>query len=235
MLLLAIETGTFMPSVALLNGRQLLASSLCQPGQSLTSQLLPTIDRLLVSAGVQVGDLQGLAVSIGPGSFTGLRVGMATMSALRLALAIPMVGVSSLEALAWNVLPVSLPILSTIFIKPGHLYFGLYEWSGEAVVRIGNEAMGTVGEVLQSLDGGEALVVGDGWIRNQEFLVSTQEHRVRSASDSGHPSAQGVGLAGIGYLARGETLAEGTSPHYLQLSYAEVAMGNHHAPQHSQG
>ena len=226
MVLLAVDTATSSPSVAIFKDRTLLDSAVCQSGQSLTSQLLPTIDRLLVSVGIQVSDLQGLAVSLGPGSFTGLRVGLATMSALRLALHIPLAGVSTLEGLAWNVKPSPLRIFSTVFIKPGSLYWGIYEWVNGTMVRRGDEAMGTVTEVLQSLDG-EFLVVGDGWSRNQELFASSGAPVSFTASEPFGATAQGIGLAGLELLERGQLLPAGSTPHYLQLSYAEVAMGIH--------
>ncbi|MFZ1748366.1 MAG: tRNA (adenosine(37)-N6)-threonylcarbamoyltransferase complex dimerization subunit type 1 TsaB, partial [Nitrospirales bacterium] len=102
MLFLALESATSHQSVAVFRDQQLLASLACESGQPLTPQLIPTIDRLLSSVSLQLSNLEGLVVSIGPGTFTGLRVGLATMTAFRLALQIPLVGVSTLEGLAWN-------------------------------------------------------------------------------------------------------------------------------------
>ncbi|MGD9852228.1 MAG: tRNA (adenosine(37)-N6)-threonylcarbamoyltransferase complex dimerization subunit type 1 TsaB [Nitrospirales bacterium] len=225
MVILALETGTSSPSVGVLKDRTLLVSAVCQPGQSLTSQLLPTIDRLLVSAGMLISDCQGLAVSIGPGSFTGLRVGLATMSALRLALQIPLVGVSTLEGLAWNQVPTTLPIFSTVYIKPGSLYWGIYQWADETMTLRGDEAMGTVADSLQYLKG-DHMVVGDGWSRNRELFGLDQGGLIPPSQGQESPSAQGIGLAGFGLLERGQWLPEGTSPHYLQPSYAEAAIDN---------
>lgn len=233
MVLLAVETGTSEPSVAILKDRCLLASTVCQSGQSITSQLLPTIDRLLRSVALSVSNLQALAVSIGPGSFTGLRVGLATMSALRLALQIPLVGVSTLEGLAWNAVPTSSPIFSTVYIKPGYLYWGIYCWEGETLIRKGNEVMGTVEEALQSLRtirnetlSGEILSVGDGWSRNRKLGIASEVRVICPALEQGCTSAQGIGLAGLLLLERGQFLPVGSSPHYLQLSYAETSPGN---------
>lgn len=223
---LAVETGTSLPSVALLKDGTPLVSAGCQPGQFLTSQLLPTIDRLLSSVGVPVTDLHGLAVAIGPGSFTGLRIGLATMTALRVARQIPLVGVSTLEGLAWNVGPTRLPILSAVAIKPGSVYWGLYQWEGVTLLRMREEAMGTVDEALQSVMGfREILVVGDGWSQNQQGFSRNGGPMIRPVSVEGGPSAQGIGMAGLALLARGQLLPEGSSPHYLQLSYAETAQG----------
>jgi tRNA threonylcarbamoyladenosine biosynthesis protein TsaB len=221
MITLALDTATSHPSVAVLEDRKLLADEAFESPFSLTRHLLPVMDRLLGSLKLAVSDLNGLAVSIGPGSFTGLRVGLATMSALRLALKIPLVGVSTLEGLAWNVPPTALPILSTVYIKPGTLYFGHYIWQGEEIVCLGDERMGTVPEALERVHA-RTLVVGDGWSRNLDLfsqlngnLVSPKDNQTSSIS------APGIGLAGYFLLQRGRVLPEEFSPRYLQLSYAE--------------
>lgn len=223
MLVLALDTGTSMPGVALLQDRHILVSRRFHPESSLTNQVLPLIDRLLESAGFHIKDVEGLAVSLGPGTFTGLRVGLATMSALRMALKIPMVGVSTLEGLAWTQPPTSLPILSTAFVKPGSLYWGRYRWEGDCLILVGEEALSAVSDVLAQLQG-EMLALGDGWYKHRE--VFCQEKGVQwvipSSLDNDVPVAVGIGLAGVRLLKQGHNLPLGVNPRYLQPSYAEM-------------
>lgn len=216
-----METGTSQQSVAVLAKQQVLASFTCRTDQSLTNQLLPGIDRLLASVHVNVQDLQGLAVAIGPGSFTGLRVGLSTMTALRLALRIPLVGVSTLAGLAWNLQITPLPILSTVYIKPGSLYWGMFSWEGERIIPLNEEKMGTVPDALREVKG-PTMVVGDGWSRNRELFLPENGHIVHPHNDQTAPSAMGIGLAGLLLLEQGDTLPEGTPPRYIQPSYAEI-------------
>jgi tRNA threonylcarbamoyladenosine biosynthesis protein TsaB len=97
---LGIETSTSQAGVALLEGGQLvLARASARPKQS-AERLLPLIAELLAEAGWQVSSLDRLGVSVGPGSFTGLRVGIACAQGLSLGLDIPLVGVTSLAAMA---------------------------------------------------------------------------------------------------------------------------------------
>ena len=117
MIFLALESATSHPSVAIFENQKLLGFLECDSSRSLTPQIIPTIHQLLASVSLTVSDLQGLAISIGPGTFTGLRVGLATMTAFRFALGIPLVGVSTLEGLAWNLPQSELPILSTVSIR----------------------------------------------------------------------------------------------------------------------
>jgi tRNA threonylcarbamoyladenosine biosynthesis protein TsaB len=108
MRILAIETSTTLASVALVKGGTLvLARSHTRPKQS-AEKLLPMIAELLAEAGWQRSDIERLGVSIGPGSFTGLRVGIACAQGLSLGLGIPLVGVTSLRAMA-RVVPDSIP------------------------------------------------------------------------------------------------------------------------------
>ena len=103
MKLLAVETATRCQSVAIVEDHQVLAEESHPECASHASVLIPTIDRLLQSLGLSVPKLDGLAVSVGPGSFTGLRVGLSTMMGFRLATQLPLVTVPTLEAMAWNV------------------------------------------------------------------------------------------------------------------------------------
>lgn len=224
-MILAVETGTSQQSVAVLAKQQVLASFTCRPDQSLTQQLLPGIDQLLNSINIQVEDLEGLAVGIGPGSFTGLRVGLSTMTALRMALQIPLVGVSTLAGLAWNLPITHLPILSTVFIKPGSLYWGIFAWQGEHIISTSEEKVGTVSAVLREVKG-PTMVVGDGWTKNQELFLAENGNIVPPQVDFSIPSARGIGLAGQLLLEQGSYLPEGMSPRYIQPSYAEIPRSN---------
>jgi tRNA threonylcarbamoyladenosine biosynthesis protein TsaB len=108
MRVLAIETSTTLASVALVEGgRLVLARSHARPKQS-AERLLPMIAELLAEAGWQRSDIERLGVSVGPGSFTGLRVGIACAQGLSLGLGVPLVGVTSLRAMA-RAVPDTLP------------------------------------------------------------------------------------------------------------------------------
>src|SRR5688572_16332853 len=100
--LLAIETATAWQSVALLQDEEVLGLTEQDARGSHARSLMGAIDRLLRETNFALKDVQGLAVSIGPGSFTGLRVGLATMLGFRAVLGTPVIPVPTLEAMAWN-------------------------------------------------------------------------------------------------------------------------------------
>lgn len=222
MLFLALESATSHQSVAVFRDKQLLAILDCESGRPLTPQLIPTIDRLLSSVSLRLSNLEGLVVSIGPGTFTGLRVGLATMTAFRLALQIPLVGVCTLEGLAWNHPVTDLPLLSTIGIRQGVVYWALFRWENQQIVCVKESQIGDIIDVCGALSE-PTIVLGDGWIQNRETLLSKRFSLAEVPPEEQWPSAKGTGLAGRVLLERGDLLPLGCTPHYIQPSYAEIA------------
>lgn len=100
MLILAIETATKVSSVALSDGNKIVAALTMENGPEHSATLVPNIGKLLEMAGKTRKDLNAVAVSVGPGSFTGLRIGLATAKGLAYALNIPLIAVPTLKALA---------------------------------------------------------------------------------------------------------------------------------------
>ena len=99
-LLLAVETATAAPSVALWRGDALLGERAADPGRPTAEALLPALDALLADAGLALAAVEAVAVSIGPGSFTGLRIGVATVKGLAFGTGRPAIAVSTLAAVA---------------------------------------------------------------------------------------------------------------------------------------
>jgi tRNA threonylcarbamoyladenosine biosynthesis protein TsaB len=153
--------------------------------------------------------------------FTGLRVGLATMTAFRLALGIPLVGVSTLEGLAWNLPNADLPIVSTVSIRGDLVYWGIFQWQQGGLVCRKTDQIGKLSEICGSLSE-PTIILGEGWIRNKESLQSDSTSIVEGPSDAIWPSAKGIGRAGRALLEKGQWLPEGCSPRYIQPSYAEI-------------
>ncbi len=221
MIFLALESATSRPSVAIFEDQKLLGFLECDPSRSLTPQIIPTIHQLLAGVSLTVSDLQGLAISIGPGTFTGLRVGLATMTAFRFALGIPLVGVSTLEGLAWNLPQSELPILSTVSIRTDMVYWGLFRWQDDRPVCTETDQIGNLSEVCEGLSE-PTVVLGDGWLRNHEGLQSSNVSVVEGPADAMWPSAKGIGPPGLKLLEQEDVLPECCVPRYIQPSYAKI-------------
>ena len=124
-MILGIDTSTIVSSVALIDNNKVLAELNVQHKLTHSEMLMPNIDTLLKLGSVNKCDLTAIAVSIGPGSFTGLRIGLATAKALAYALKIPIVGVSSLEALSYNFILPLIYIIPLLDAQKGDCYTAL--------------------------------------------------------------------------------------------------------------
>lgn len=124
--ILAIETSTLTGSVALLENDSLIGEITLSVSAQHSESLLPAIDQLLSQARVKSAEIDLYAVAVGPGSFTGLRIGIAAAQGLSLAHQKPLVGVSTLRGLAMNAIFYSGIIVPVLNAFRGEVYFGLY-------------------------------------------------------------------------------------------------------------
>lgn len=226
MRILAVETATAWQSVAIVEGDRVVARSDEDATGSHARRLVPAIDRLLASCGMALTDMEGLAVSIGPGSFTGLRVGLATMLGFRLVTGLPLAAVPTLEAMAWNLRGAKLPLFPMLRARTGEVYWAQYQWlPGNVLKQAQEEQAGTLEALVQSLSG-PALMFGDGWELHKQDVRRLLGRRLCDAGEAPpeamRPSAVSVGRAGAERLRRGEAAGMGLSPRYVQRAEAEV-------------
>ena len=225
MKVLAVETATSWQSVAILDGSRVLARHEQEAVGSHAKLLLPTIDRLFRETGLVLTQLDGLVVSIGPGSFTGLRVGLATVLGFRTISQLPLAVVPTLEGMAWNLRGTPTPLCPILNSRRGELYWALFRWTRDSQLeRVISEQVGTATMLGSSLSG-SALVFGEGWtIEAAAIRASLPSYAtVAEAPDSAmKPSAVSIGLAGIERLRRGEYAGTGISPLYIQRTAAEL-------------
>jgi tRNA threonylcarbamoyladenosine biosynthesis protein TsaB len=225
MKVLSVETATAWQSVAILDDDRVLARHEEEAAGSHAKALLPTIDRLFTETGLSPGKLDGLVVSIGPGSFTGLRVGLATMLGFRTITQLPLAVVPTLEGMAWNLRGASLPLCPVLRSRRDELYWAIFQWtSHHHVERIVPEQVGTA-VMLGRMLNGPVMMYGEGWKTEQSAIRKAMPRIVTVAEVKDQvmkPSAVSVGLAGIARLQRGERASLGVSPLYVQRSEAEL-------------
>ncbi len=160
--ILAVDSSSLTGSVALCQGESLVAELLLNVRSTHSEKLLKQIDLLLGEANWKLEDLDLLAVVTGPGSFTGLRIGIATIKGLAQVLNKPVVSVSSLQAIAMN-LPLSpVPICAFIDARKKEVYSQLFEWHPDSgPVALGEASVLPPEQLLKGLPG-EVALVGDG-------------------------------------------------------------------------
>jgi tRNA threonylcarbamoyladenosine biosynthesis protein TsaB len=227
MKILAVETATSWQSVAILDNDAVLAREDRDAGGAHGTLLLPTIDRLLARTGLKLTGLDGLACSIGPGSFTGIRVGIATCLGLRRATDLPLALVPTLEAMAWGVKSSALAVCPVLTSRKGELYWAIFRRTGEGQLdRILTERVGSSEALAGSLTEG-TQVFGEGW--------SAVEPEIRAALPAGvvmfpgpggavKPSAVTVAILGMQRLRRGEIAGGLAVPLYVQRAEAEIKL-----------
>jgi len=127
--ILAIDTSTSLASIAVAVDEQIVAESLLNTNRTLSARLVPEIERLLTTAGLAIADIDLFASSIGPGSFTGVRGGVATIQGLALAIGKPCAGFSSLAMLAMNFSLSTTLVCPMLDARKSELYAALYDCS----------------------------------------------------------------------------------------------------------
>src|SRR2546425_10061626 len=161
MRVLAVETSTLAGGAALLDGELVVGEYVLDVSATHSERLMGAIDRLLTDAGWTVRDLEGLAVSVGPGSFTGLRIGLSTVKGLALALSIPIVAVPTLDAMAALLPFAALPVCPVLDARKREVYASLYRWDGLGMRREWEYLAIAPGDLARRLHE-PVIVVGDG-------------------------------------------------------------------------
>lgn len=229
-LILAIDTATTCSSVALTRGGvgegEVVASLSLNSGVTHSRRLLTAIDWLLSEAGIDLQGVDGLAVSLGPGSFTGLRIGMATVKGLATALDKPLLGVSTLDALALNCTGERL-ICAVLDARKKEVYTCFYRVDLQGIprrdgaIRVVTPQQLT-GDIRQPVlfVGDAVMLYGDLW---QEALGNLFSRAPRMLH---YPCAGGIGLLAGEMLQRDQCLDLAVAaPLYVRASDAELSLG----------
>lgn len=229
-LLLAIESATRRASVALLDGDVLLAELEGDDGDHHAERLLPMIDGLLAGAGVELARVGAFAVSIGPGAFTSLRIGLATLKGLAFDTDKQVAAVSTLHALAEAALEqgrieageLCVPLLDA---RRGELYGGVYRRTAAGGLEPAIDDFVYRPEELAALIAGDARLVGEGASIFGEGFAAAAPAGIRVAVDDGPPvwpTARAVGRIGRAALASGRGRSvSALVPRYVRRAQAE--------------
>jgi len=222
---LALETATEHASVVLAEDDRELASWRAVTRQDLCLRLAAEVTQVLEQAGAESGDVALVAVGLGPGSFTSLRVGLATAKGFCLARGVPLVGVPALEAIAWQVKDrVSRTVCPVIDARRGEVYAALFKVAGAQVVRETEEFVIRPAELGKRLGdlGAPVSLVGQVDRIQSDALAELQGDRIRVLEDPVAPDALAIACIGRQrYLSRPVDEIDSARPIYVRRSYAE--------------
>ena len=221
MRVLGLDTATLTASVALVDGERLLAEA---DGRADThsEKLLPMVERVLAAAGLTPADLDGVACGAGPGSFTGLRIGLSTAKGLCFGLGRPLLMISSLRALADGGLATARAegalVLALLDAKKHELYAGIYDGDG---VPVAAEVVLPPARLPDWVAGRRVVVVGDGASAYPDVAAACGP---LVAGARATPGAAALARLGAVRLGRGEVDDVLTAaPTYIRASEAEIA------------
>jgi tRNA threonylcarbamoyladenosine biosynthesis protein TsaB len=225
--ILAIDTATPCSTVALTTGTRndgkVLAMLSLSSNVTHSRRLLTSIDRLLVDTGIEKDEISGYAVGLGPGSFTGLRIGMATVKGLAAAAEVPLYGVSTLDIIAANCSDTRL-ICSVLDARKKEVYASFYRCDRAGRPQRVSDIIAVSPEVLAERIDEPVLMVGDGLSAYATLWRSTLGDKITIApAQLWSPSAATLGLiAGEG--AETDTFLDIASavPLYVRASDAEL-------------
>lgn len=223
-MLLAFETSAKAASVALFQGDKLLGESYQNTGLTHSQTLLKMAEDLLKNCGATVNDLTDVAVAAGPGSFTGVRIGVAAAKGLAWGKALPCWGVSTLEAMAMGLGVQDGYVLATMDARRGQVYTALFSAKNGIISRVFDDSAIALTELKERIAKLEQpiFLVGDGSTLTYNTLKEDVPALILPPEYKMHQRAVGVGLAAFSAIAQGEAgNAETLSPNYLRLSQAE--------------
>lgn len=222
---LVFETSARTVSVAVVSLDGVLGELTMNTGHTHSEKLVPVMDTLLAQLELQMDDIQGLVVSSGPGSFTGIRIGMATVMGIAHGAGVPIFPVSSLEGMAWNMAGCGGIVCPIMDARRDQLYSALFNCVEAVPRRVMADTALSVSELIQTLKATDDKVwfVGDGILRFKDLLVEAMGGNAQFPQRHlWHQRAASLGMAAL----LSQTPPESRSymnlqPQYLKKTEAE--------------
>jgi len=221
--ILGIDTSTMTGSVAILTEDRLIAEYTLNTKTTHTERLMSAIDHIIQSASLCIQDIDGVAVGLGPGSFTGLRIGITTAKSIAYSIQKPIMAIPSLDALASQYLFTDLLICPILDARKREVYTAFYRNTGASVERLSEYSVIAPERILQEITE-PVIFFGDGVFPYRQYIETTLGQHAHFA-DAAHLLPRGSLIAKLGCdrLTAGEhddCLA--LTPLYIRKSDAEI-------------
>ena len=221
MIVLGIDTSGYVNSVGVVNDSRILADSIFPARTDSLEQIVDNIDSTLKNAGLTLEDVQGIGVGLGPGSWTGIKVGVTVGKMLAFSTGKPVCGVPTLETLAYSARHESPHVCSVISIGVGDaVYAGFYHTENDTISQIGGYYVGDI-KGLTTLITGTCVIVGTGVSPHAQLIAQALGIKVRALEAV--PGGAVIASLAARRLDRGERdEALSLTPLYLKESTARV-------------
>ncbi len=233
MLILAVDSATPVAGAALVDEERVIIESFINYKKTHSQTLLPTIDRIMQECGCSISDIDALAVTAGPGSFTGLRIGMATIKGISMAAHKPIVAVSTLDTLAANIAGSEALLGALLDARKNEVYCGFYDVRGSRPVSLKEPGVcspqtfiAEAVELAANKKRDKIILLGDGYYRYSEYFNSELKEQLLPMP--GHlmlPRAAAAGILAVNKARQGEYEdVYQLRPRYFRLSEAEYRL-----------
>ena len=222
MKILSFESSAASASVALTDGETLVAQSFQNCGLTHSRTLLPMAEALLAGCGIPAAAVDGFAVAAGPGSFTGIRIGVATVKGLAFGLERPCVGVSTLEAMARGLEGLDGNICCVMDARRGQVYNARFTLEGGRLLRLCPDRAVGLGELAGEIGKKEQILVGDGAQLCYTGLSECCPGLRLAPPHLRYPTGYGVARAAMPLFEAGKAVsAQELDANYLRAPLAE--------------
>lgn len=225
MKILGIDTSGMVATVAVVCDDVLLAEFSVNYKKTHSETLMPMLDEIIKMTGLDLNDIDAIAVAGGPGSFTGLRIGSATVKGLGMALDIPIVSVPTCHALAYNLWGAKDIVCPIMDARRNQVYTGIYSFNGEKMNCLMDQSAMDIRELIQILNrmDGRIIFTGDGVPVFEDIIAEEMENDILFApAHLNRQRAGAVATLGLLYYMEGHfERAEEHKPVYLRKSQAE--------------
>ncbi|MGN0649901.1 MAG: tRNA (adenosine(37)-N6)-threonylcarbamoyltransferase complex dimerization subunit type 1 TsaB [Oscillospiraceae bacterium] len=216
-MILGIDSSAITAGCALCEGDRIIAEEFLNTKHTHSQTLLPMVESMMNRAGVTLADIEAIAITAGPGSFTGLRIGIAAVKGMAMGAGKPCIPVSTLEAIAYNLRGTDCIVCCAMDARCGQVYNALFESKSGVITRLCEDRAIKATDLIAQLDTleGRVILAGDG----AELLYKAADGRLELAE---YPVRYQRGV-GVCYAAAGRQPIDAAAvmPSYLRLPQAE--------------
>lgn len=224
MKILAVDTSATAASVAVAEENKLIGEFSINTALTHSQTLMPMVDELLKNTGLSVNDIDAVAVNAGPGSFTGVRIGVAAVMGIAFPKNLTCVSVSTLESMAYNMLGNDCIVCSVMDARCSQVYNALFRVKGCTVTRMTDDRALSLTDLKNELQNinEKVVLVGDGAVLCSKFLGEELENIMLAPFNNRIQTASSVAYAAFEKINNGETVkADELMPVYLRLPQAQ--------------
>ncbi|MBP7248011.1 MAG: tRNA (adenosine(37)-N6)-threonylcarbamoyltransferase complex dimerization subunit type 1 TsaB [Negativicutes bacterium] len=222
-LILALETSSLVSSIALIEESKLRAEITIENSRHHSENLVPHIEQLFSLGAVKKEDLSAVAVAVGPGSFTGLRIGIGTAKSIAYGLGIPIIGISTLKGLAWNLYGEGSLLCPIMDAQKNNVYTAIFEVRNGQMIMTKEESVESIETIFEwAKENPRLMLLGEGNRGFEEKLAQYGLNAQRPLPHLKMPRASSIGYAALErFLAQDFDSVMDLAPNYIRRSEAE--------------